>query len=82
MLAVHIKLNMAQDNPHSHPNPLSENQENLILKNVLNFNEENFILNLKNGEKVSVMTPSGGAKNVLTNRKVLAEKTPSNGNIK
>ena len=61
-------------------NPPSENQENLIVKNALNYNEENLLLNLKNG-KVGLMTPGrGGAKNVLTNRKILAEKTPNNGN--
>ena len=35
---------------------------------------------MKNGNKAAVMTLNGGAKNVLTNRKVLAEKTPGNGN--
>lgn len=62
---------MPQDAP-------AENQENLIIKNTFEF--ENSIsngsngANLKNG-KSALMTP--GAKNVLTNRKVLAEKTPN-----
>lgn len=55
-----------------------ENQENLIIKNTFDFeNNEKIsnVTNLKNG-KVSFSTPS--AKNVLTNRKILAEKTPNN----
>ena len=71
-------------NMPKHYNPNSENQENLLIKSTSNYNEENLnlLLNMKNGNKAAVMTPNGGAKNVLTNRKVLAEKTPGNGNLR
>lgn len=68
------------NNMPKHDNPNSENQENLLIKRTSNYNEENLLINMKNGNKAAVMTPNGGAKNVLTNRKVLAEKTPGNGN--
>lgn len=64
--------------PQDDPIESIENQENLILKNLpVNLKEENSFLNGKNGK--IAMTP--GAKNILTNRKVLAEKTPNNSNI-
>ena len=69
---------MPQDPPPS-SHSTENNQENLILNNTFNFNEENsssFILNGGSGKVRKMMTPSG-AKNVLTNRKVLAEKTPN-----